>query len=65
MRPFNGAQNLWHNYHYALTHAPNKNSNNQGRSLNVVKVILHAIRNCSLRKNLLPLGISHFEMSRK
>ena len=30
-----------------VTHMRNKNSNNQGRSPNVVKVIFHTIRNCS------------------
>ena len=29
------------------TYVHNKNSNVQGRSLNVIKVIFHAIRNCS------------------
>ena len=33
--------------HYAVTHVRNENSNNQGRSPNVVKVIFHIIRNCS------------------
>ena len=30
-----------------VMHMYNKNSNNQGRSPNVVKVIFHIIRNCS------------------
>ena len=30
-----------------VTHVHNKNSNNQGRSPNVVKVIFHTIRNYS------------------
>ena len=30
-----------------VTHVANKNSNSQGRSLNVMKVIFHAIRDCS------------------
>ena len=34
--------------------ALNKNSNVQGRSNNVVKVIFHAIRNCSKRKEFAP-----------
>ena len=33
--------------HYAVTHMRNKNSNIQGRSPNVVKMIFHTIRNCS------------------
>ena len=30
-----------------VTHVPNKNSNIQGRSLNVIKVIFHSKRNFS------------------
>ena len=30
-----------------VMHVGNKNSNIQGRSLNVIKVIFHTIRNCS------------------
>ena len=37
----------WRSSHYAVTHMRNVNSNNQGRSPNVVKVIFHTIRNCS------------------
>ena len=37
----------WLSSHYTVTHVRNKNSNIQGRSLNVVKVIFNAIRNCS------------------
>ena len=37
----------WRSSHYAVTHVQNKNSNIQGRSPNVVKVIFHTIRNCS------------------
>ena len=33
--------------HYAVTHMRNKNSNIQGRSPNVVKVIFYSIRKCS------------------
>ena len=44
--------------HYTSTHMGNKNSNIQGRSSNIVKVIYHTIRNCSyLGKNLLPEGV--------
>ena len=32
---------------YAVRHVRNTNSNFQGRSPNVVKVIFHTIRNCS------------------
>ena len=41
-----------------VTHVCNNNSNIQGRSLNVMKVILHTIRNCSLKRS------SHFEKGR-
>ena len=37
----------WRSSQYAEMHVRNKNSNIQGRSPNVVKVIFHAIRNCS------------------
>ena len=40
-------QKHWCSSHYAVTHVHNKNSNIQGRSSNVVKVIFHATRNCS------------------
>ena len=40
----------------------NKNSNNQGRSPNVVKVIFHTIRNCSLRKEFAPSGSKFFPL---
>ena len=33
-----------------VTHVRDKNSNIQGRSLNVIKVIFHTIRDCSQRK---------------
>ena len=36
----------WRSSHCAVTHVCNKNSNIQGRSPNVVKVISHAIGNC-------------------
>ena len=38
----------------------NKNSNIQGRSLKVIKVIFHSIRNCSKRKEFVPSGIKFF-----
>ena len=37
-----------------------KNSNIQGRLPNVVKVVFHAIRNCSLRKEFAPSGSKFF-----
>ena len=40
----------WRSSHCAVTHVWNKNSNIQGRSPNVAKVISHAIRNCFYRK---------------
>ena len=41
----------WRSSHYAVTHVHNKNSNIQGRSSKVVKVIFHTIRNCPLGAN--------------
>ena len=43
-----------------VTHARNKNSNIQGRSLKVIKVIFHTIRNCSLRNEFAPSGNKFF-----
>ena len=43
-------ENHLRSFHYAVTHVRNTNGNIQGRSPNVVKVILHTIRNCYLRK---------------
>ena len=40
----------------------NKNSNIQGRSLNVIKVIFHTIRNCLLRKEFAPSGSKFFPL---
>ena len=37
----------WRSFHYTVTQVCNKNSDIQGRSANVVKVIFHTIRNCS------------------
>ena len=37
----------WRSSYYAVIHVRNKNSNIQGRSPNVVKVIFHTVRNCS------------------
>ena len=37
----------WRSSHYAIMNVRNKNSNIQGRSPNVAKVIFHTIRNCS------------------
>ena len=44
----------WRSSHYTHTHVRNKNSNIQGRSPNVVKVLFHIIRYCSLRKEFAP-----------
>ena len=44
---FDKLSHHWRSSHYAVTHIRNKNSNFQGRSPNVVKVIFHTIRNCS------------------
>ena len=46
--------------HYAITHVCNTNNNIQERSQNVVKVIFHTIRNCSLRKEFAPSGSKFF-----
>ena len=40
-------KNHWRSSQYAVTHVLNKNSNIQGRSPKVVKVIFHTKRNCS------------------
>ena len=50
----------WRSSHYSVTHVRNKNSNIQWRSHNVLKVILHVIRNCSLRKEFAPSGSKFF-----
>ena len=50
----------WRSSHYACTHVRNKNNNIQGRSPNVVKVIFHATRNCSNRKEFAPIGSKFF-----
>ena len=42
------------------THVRNKNSNIQGRSLNVIKVIFHTIRTAHKGKNSFPLGANSF-----
>ena len=52
----------WCSSHYAVTHMCNKNSIIQGRSPNVVKVIFHTIRNCSLRKECAPSGSKLFSV---
>ena len=43
-----------------IKHMLNKNSNIQGRSPNVVKVIYHTLRNCSGMKEFAPSGASFF-----
>ena len=45
-----------------VTHMGNKNSNIQGRSLNVIKETYHTIRNCSQRKELAPSGSKFFPL---
>ena len=45
-----------------VTHVHNKNSNIQGRPLNVIKVIFHTITNCSLRKEFAPSGSIFFPL---
>ena len=44
------------------THVCSKNSHIQGRSHNVVKVIYHTIKNCSLRKEFAPSGSKFFPL---
>ena len=46
----------------AVTHVRNTNSNIQGRSPNVVKVIIHTTRNRSLREELAPSGSKFFSL---
>ena len=43
-------------------HMHNKNSNTQGSSPNVVKVIFHTLRNCSERKEFAPSGSKFFPL---
>ena len=45
-----------------VTHVRIKKSNIQGKSLNVIKVIFHTIRNCSLRKECAPSGSKFFPL---
>ena len=52
----------WRSSHFTLTHMLNKNSNIQGRSPIVVKVIFHTIRNCSKRKEFAPTGSKFFPL---
>ena len=44
------------------THVRNKNSNTQGSSPYVVKVLFHTLRNCSLRKEFAPSGSKFFPL---
>ena len=46
--------------HYVVTHMRNKNSNIQGRSPNVVKVIFHTQGTALKGKISLPLGANSF-----
>ena len=50
----------WRSSDYAVTHMCNENSNVEGRSPNVVKVIFHSIRNYSSRKEFAPSGSKFF-----
>ena len=50
----------WRSSHYAGTYVRNKNSNIQGRSPNVVKVIFHTKGTALKGKNSLPLGANSF-----
>ena len=43
-------------------HMHNKNSNTQGSSPNVVKVIFHTLRNCSLKKKFAPSESEFFPL---
>ena len=52
---FNAEYSHWSTPHYTVTHMSNKNSNIQGRSSNVIKVIFHTKRNCSSGSKLFPL----------
>ena len=53
----------WRSSHYPVSYVyNNKNSNIQGRSLYVVKVIFHSIRNCSWRKEIAPSGSYFFPL---
>ena len=45
-----------------FTHLHNKNSNTQGSSSKVVKVIFHTKRNCSYRKEYAPCGSKFFPL---
>ena len=59
---FYNAQQHWHSSYYAVTHLRNKNSNIQGRSPYVVKVIFHTIKNCSYRKDFAPYESKFFPL---
>ena len=43
-------------------HARNRNSNTQGSSPNVVKVVFYTLKNCSLRKEFAPSGSKFFPL---
>ena len=52
----------WRSSHYAVTHVRNKNSKIQVSPPNVVKVIFHALRICSKRKEFAPSGRKSFPL---
>ena len=52
----------WRSSHYAVTNVHNKNSNIQGKSQNVVKVIFNTIRDCFSRKEIAPSGSKFFPL---
>ena len=52
--------NQWRSFHYAVAHVRNKNSNIQGRSPKVVKVILNTIKTDLKGKKSFPLGANYF-----
>ena len=54
----------WRSSHYAVTHMRNRNSNIDGRSPNVVKVIYHTIKNSLCERILSFKRSSHFEKGR-
>ena len=52
----------WRSSHYTATHLRNKNSNIQGRSPYVVKLIIQTIKNCSERNEFAPSVIKFFPL---
>ena len=54
----------WRSSFTQPTHVRDKNSNIQGRSPNVVKLIFHTIRNCLKRKEIAPSGSKFFPLEK-